>query len=179
MLWIVFRGVFFIVVAISFLVLLGIKVMNRDWKSFRKTLAIGALLSIPAWFLSRPVNPPLKRFDFSLTQPNQLSNQKTPSLEVGQSFEEVKLIMGCPPGKYGNPEFVTRPTRSFPHPMGFRPDIDEPSGTRHFTWEDDYCIIDCAFDAGERLQRWTTMGKNITFEKSQYVIQASRWLGLE
>ncbi|MFN7765696.1 MAG: hypothetical protein ACK5UC_00675 [Planctomycetaceae bacterium] len=167
-------------VLLAVVILLTVKVINRDWKSVRRTLLVALLLAIPLWVLSRPVNPPESRFHPSaLAEWNTTLPPGTPVLRTGQSIDEAERVLGCPPGKYGNPEYVTFAQNRLPHPMDHRPLEQDLVGTTHRVWEDDTVIIDCTFDEEERLLRWDSTSKLIVFWRNLYVIQVCRWLGLE
>jgi len=165
---------------LAVIILLTVKAINRDWKSVRRTLLGVLLLAIPLWFFSRPVNPPENRF-----HPSELADWNTnrrpgaPVLKSGQFLAEVEQVLGCPPGKYGNPEYVTSAYNRMPHPMDHRPLEHQLVGTTHQVWEDDTVVVDCTFDQEGRLLRWDSTSKSIEFGRNLYVIQLSRWMGLE
>jgi hypothetical protein len=167
-------------ILLSIGILLILKAINRDGKSLRRMLPVVFLLAIPLWFFSRPVKPPEIRFHPSeLEEWNTNLPPGTAVLRVGQSIEDVERVLGCPAGKYGNPEYATSPLRRSAHPMDYRPLEQSLIGSTHQFWEDDAVIIDCTFDKDGGLLRWEATSKLIVFERSLYVIQLSRWLGLE
>ena len=180
MMWVGLRILIFAVFAMSVLILLGIKAINRDWKAIRRILFAVLLLSIPGWFFSGPVHPPVRRFDPSQLTAGSTSQPGERSLLFrGQSFEEVQQALGCPPGKYGNPEYATYPHNAIPHPMGYKsPSAEEMVATHHF-WEDDQLVLDCSFNAEDQLISWKQTGKWIVFERNLYLIRVLRWFGLE
>jgi hypothetical protein len=180
MMWVGVRILIFGTFVISVLILLAIKTINRDWKSIRRTLLVVLLMCLPWWFLSQAVHPPLRRFD-----PTHFANWSanlpagTPVLKAGQSLEEVQQVLGCPPGKYGNPEYATYPINDIPHPMGYKPKTDEELVATHRLWEDDQGILDCSFNSEDRLISWKHTGKWIVFERNLYLIRVLRWFGME
>lgn len=167
-------------ILLSIAILLLVKAINRDWKSLRRMLLVVFLLAIPLWFISRPVKPPEIRFHPSeLEEWNTNLPAEAAVLRVGQSIEDVERVLGCPAGKYGNPEYATSPLPRLAHPMDNRPQEQLLIGSTHQIWEDDAVIIDCTFDKDGGLLRWEATSKLIVFERSLYVIELSRWLGLE
>lgn len=167
-------------ILLSIAILLLVKAINRDWKSLRRMLLVVFLLAFPLWFFSRPVKPPEIRFHPSeLEAWNTNLPPGTAVLRVGQSIEDVERVLGCPAGKYGNPEYATSPLRRLGHPMDYRPLEQSLIGSTHQFWEDDAVIIDCTFDRNGGLLSWESTSKLIVFERNLYVIQLSRWLGLE
>lgn len=123
-------------------ILLRVTEIHREEKSVRWMLLGVLLLAAPLW-ISQPMNPPESHF-----QPSALAEWNTNRppgalvLKTGQSLAEVEQVLGCPRGRYGNPEYVTSAYNRSPHPRDYRPLEQQLVGTTHEVWEDDTEIID-------------------------------------
>lgn len=177
--WLAIQLLLPVAILFAVAILLLVKAMNRNWKSFLWIIAGSTALALLTVWMFTPGNPPLRRFD-----PNTLAdwnlNRSTdePALSRGMSRDEVLKVMGCPPGQYGNPEYVSTPVAEMPHPMQRPPFADLPADASHQVWEDDLVIIDCAFDGEQRLLEWNHRSKHARSRGSLSLIRLQSWLGL-